>query len=150
MTEEIIIDGVDVSKCEWSGQIDLDINIICNSNSPKKCSSYCKDNPNCHYKQLAREKKKCEELRKWKEDVVNLFEKTCKCKYLDKESAYCSFYNKECTAINKCLYRNQQALADIKEISESVLKNVSKTCIETTPMYCVHKQILQKIREVGE
>ena len=36
----------------------------------------------------------------------------------------------------------------LQEISESVLKNVSKTCIETTPMYCVHKQILQKIREV--
>lgn len=62
--KQIIINGVDVSGCEWFGQIDLDINIICNSNSPKKCSGYCKDNPNCYYKQLAREKKKCEELRK--------------------------------------------------------------------------------------
>ena len=53
MTNKQIIDGVDVSGCEWSGQIDLDINIICNSNSPKKCSSYCKDNHNCYYKQLA-------------------------------------------------------------------------------------------------
>ena len=45
--KQIIIDGVDVSKCEWFEQIDLDINIICTSNSPKKCSGYCKDNPNC-------------------------------------------------------------------------------------------------------
>ena len=44
----------------------------------------------------------------------------------------------------------KNCLADIKEISESVLKNVSKICIETTPMYGIHKQILQKIREVGE
>ena len=36
MGKEIYIDGTDVSKCEWFGQIDLDINIICTSNSPKK------------------------------------------------------------------------------------------------------------------
>ena len=34
---------------------------------------------------------------------------------------------------------------DIKEISENVIKNVSDICIETTPMFCIHKQILQKI-----
>ena len=44
----------------------------------------------------------------------------------------------------------KNCLTEIKEISENVLKNVSARCIETTPMYCVHKQILQKIREVGE
>lgn len=64
MSEQIIIDGVDVSGCEWFGQIDLDINVICTSNSPKKCSAYCKDNPNCCYKQFVREKQECEELKK--------------------------------------------------------------------------------------
>ena len=143
MSKEIIINGVDVSGCEYYDKNRPSLTCTCEEYSCDECY-------NCYYKQLAREKKECEELRKWKEDVVNLFEKTCKCKYLDKESAYCSFYNKECTSINKCLYRNQQALADIKEISESVLKNVSKICIETTPMFGIHKQILQKIREVGE
>ena len=146
MTNKQIIDGVDVSGCEYCLKMTRYRCVI--QRGVYNC--LCEENPNCHYKQLAREKKECEELRKWKEDVVNLFEKTCKCKYLDKESAHCSFYNKECTAINKCLYRNQQAIADIKEISESVLKNVSKICIETTPMYGIHKQILQKIREIGE
>ena len=141
MTNKQIIDGVDVSGCEYYDEERPTLTCTCEEYPCSEC-------PNCYYKQLARKKKECGELRKWKEDVVNLFEKTCKCKYLDKESAYCSFYNKECTAINKCLYRNQQALADIKEISESVLKNVSKICIETTPMYGIHKQILQKIREV--
>lgn len=45
---------VDVSKCEWFRQIDLDINIICTLNNSKKHSSYCKDNPNCVFKQLKR------------------------------------------------------------------------------------------------
>ena len=47
------------------------------------------------------------------------------------------------------IQRLKKTLADIKEISENVLKNVSARCIETTPMYCVHKQIIQKINESG-
>ena len=59
-----IIDGIDVSMCEWFGQIDLDINIICTSNSPKKCSGYCKDNPNCVYKQLKHKEQKLKQIEK--------------------------------------------------------------------------------------
>lgn len=64
MTEKksIIIDNIDVSKCECSSQIDLDMNIICISNSPNKKSGYCKDNINCYFKQLARKTKECEKL----------------------------------------------------------------------------------------
>lgn len=41
MTKKIIIDGIDVSKCEYHG----------------KCSTYCCSvNPNCYFKQLARAK----------------------------------------------------------------------------------------------
>lgn len=55
MTEKkSIIDGIDVSKCECSSQIDLDENIICISNSPNKKSGYCKENTNCYFKQLER------------------------------------------------------------------------------------------------
>ena len=43
----------------------------------------------------------------------------------------------------------KQTLAEIKEISENVLKNVSDICIETTPMFFIHKQIIQKINESG-
>ena len=47
---EIIIDGVDVSKCEWFiNYTHLDYN--CNE-TPKSC--YCKNKPNCYYKQLQR------------------------------------------------------------------------------------------------
>ena len=44
----------------------------------------------------------------------------------------------------------KQTLDIIKEIAENVIKNVSDKCIETTPMYGVHKQIIQKISEVDE
>lgn len=39
----------------------------------------------------------------------------------------------------------KQTLTEIKEIAKNTIKNVSDRCIETTPMYSVHKQILQKI-----
>lgn len=71
MGKEIYIDGVDVSKCEWFGQIDLDINIICTSNSPKKCSGYCKDNPNCVYKQLKRKEQSEERLVKQMQTICD-------------------------------------------------------------------------------
>lgn len=48
----------------------------------------------------------------------------------------------------KQLDRYSQTLTEIKDIAEDVIKNVSDRCIETTPMYSVHKQILQKISEV--
>lgn len=44
----------------------------------------------------------------------------------------------------------EQTLIEVQEIAENVIKNVSDKCIETTPMYGVHKQIIQKISEVDE
>ena len=54
MTDKQIIDEVDVSWCEWIREIELDSEYICTCNSLNKTSSYCKDNPNCYYKQLKR------------------------------------------------------------------------------------------------
>ena len=90
--------------------------------------------------QLDQLKSKNDELEKWKENVINLFDKTCRCKYLNEESTYCSFYNKECIAINQCLYKNQQSLTEIKEIIEQGVK-IHDDII-------VSKQILQVISEV--
>ena len=141
MKTKQIIDEVDVSWCEWIREIELDSEYICTCNSLNKTSSYCKDNPNCYYKQLKRKEQECEELKKWKENVANLFDKTCRCKYLNEGNAHCSFYNKECIAINQCLYKNQQTLTEIKEL---LLKTPTDS-----PMHCVNAKgkILQKINE---
>lgn len=52
--KKIIIDGIDVTGCEWISEVGLDSEYICNCNSPNKTSGYCKYNPNCCYKQLKR------------------------------------------------------------------------------------------------
>lgn len=49
--EQIIIDGIDVSKCKYLP--------YCNDKQGN-----CAFEPNCYFKQLARKTKECEELRK--------------------------------------------------------------------------------------
>ena len=51
--------------------------------------------------------------------------------------------------VNERYDKLKQTITEIKDIAENVIKNVSDICIETTPMYCIHKQILQKINECG-
>ena len=68
----IIIDGVDVSGCEWytqgvTGMICADWHI----------SNDCCKNPNCYYKQLKRKEQECEELKekiKYMEEYIKTVE----------------------------------------------------------------------------
>ena len=69
MTEEIIIDGVDVSGCVKQGETVA--GITCGNGERIRLANeiitkhkLCKDNPNCVYKQLKRKEQKCEELEK--------------------------------------------------------------------------------------
>jgi len=54
--KEIIIDGVDVSGCEYY------CNGICNIPDVIETYDSCIDKDTCHYKQLQRKKAECEEL----------------------------------------------------------------------------------------
>ena len=56
-----------------------------------------------------------DDLKEWKRTVVDMFNRTCKCKYLNQESALCGLSGKACVAINECMYRKHQVLAKIKE-----------------------------------
>lgn len=78
MTDEIIIDGVDVAGCEYM----LNNKIQGKQHCPAKAMPYaketscicrksidtpynfCKHNPNCYYKQLKRLEQECEDLKK--------------------------------------------------------------------------------------
>lgn len=70
----LIVDGINVSKCcyiidydppEWQGTWGGAIH----KGACKVYSKDCKDNPNCHFKQLARKTQECEEL---KEEISKL------------------------------------------------------------------------------
>ena len=77
--EQIIIDGVDVRKCEYlkesfTGLICAD----CNK------SNDCSKSPNCYFKQLARKEQECKELKEKLEAYENLA-LHIKCPHCNKE-----------------------------------------------------------------
>lgn len=69
--EQIIIDGVDVSGCEYA----------CNSafgkngcKHPMMKNIYCSKNPNCYFKQLQRKTAECEKYEQALKDIKKAFE----------------------------------------------------------------------------
>ena len=67
MTDKIIIDGVDVSNCNYYSEMEFIRNYNGYTEYPDYCNisnSACSEHPNCHYKQLQRKTAECEELKK--------------------------------------------------------------------------------------
>lgn len=62
MIDKQIIDGVDVSGCSY-GEIKEGIFKCSCEYNVRSASMFCKDNPNCYYKQLKRKEQKNEELK---------------------------------------------------------------------------------------
>ena len=58
--EQIMINGVDVSGCEYACNTAFGKN---GCKHPMMKNIYCSKNPNCYFKQLARKTQECEELR---------------------------------------------------------------------------------------
>ena len=119
--KQIIIDGVDVSKCEyWSGSELGYCNIGLWANDG---THICECEIDCLYKQLKRKEKECEELKKAEE--------------------YDSRYNDmqaEIDCGNAIVEKYHKCLIEIKEIIEQ--------CVKIHDDIIVSKQILQKISEV--
>lgn len=107
--KEIIVDGVDVSECEKLGET---INgIACGlgkrirfANEIIIMHNLCKNNPNCHYKQLKHKEQECEELKKKKEEN----EKFYLTRYANKDS--------RCLELEHEQNKYKQALAEIEKI----------------------------------
>ena len=70
MSEEIIIDGIDVGKCNFLG-VKLTKKYMCTCGDIE----FCIDEPNCNYKNWKRKQQECEELRKYHNKCCEEFEK---------------------------------------------------------------------------
>ena len=62
--KEIIIDGVDVSGCEYYNKYDKTCREVNGNYDTDICEFDKCENSNCYYKQLKRKEQKCEELEK--------------------------------------------------------------------------------------
>jgi predicted RNase H-like nuclease len=79
MTDKVIIDGIDVCKCEFYCSTAKFHKCDCLGAKPRKDSTVenlnCEENPNCYFKQLARAKEEIEKLRNLQDDLVKENEK---------------------------------------------------------------------------
>lgn len=96
--KEVIINGVDVSKCQYFENVDQEMGCSLS------CCGACSTHPDCYFKQLKRAKRMCEELRKFQ-------------KYWNKiEQDNLRLVTKN----NIC----KQALDDIEQIAQTGLKPI--------------------------
>ena len=137
--KEIIIDGVDVSKCGHYhyGKCEIDYD---EWNNEIIRYNECQNNPNCHFKQLKRKERECEKLYiqlKADEEYHKEEENTLRKIIKNKEERNIELYKEN----NKL----KQTLTEIKEIAD---KDFRHTAWEEYAKQL--KQILQKISEVVE
>lgn len=161
MTDKQIIDG---KECRYWFRY--------NTDDYRKCSLRGKDDncdeiKDCFVKELlgklAQKEQECEELNTMLKDLSYENQKFCyqieeqtkqlepfKDEYFkDLDNIVIAKLAKKSIRITAENSKLEQTLTNIKEIAKNAIKNVSDMCIETTPMYGVYKQILQKISEVG-
>ena len=117
--KEIIIDGVDVSKCGHYHYGKCEINYDEWNNEIIRYNE-CQNNPNCYFKQLKRKEQECEKL---KEELQAQRDFTAH----EQKLIYCVAYDESCKTGNdckqkKCIFKDniklKQTLAEIKPIIE--------------------------------
>ena len=118
--EKIIIDGIDVSKCEYCLKMTKYRCTI--QRDVYKC--LCKENPNCYYKQLKRKEQECKELKK---ELQTQRAFTAH----EQKLIYCVAYDETCETGNeckqkKCVFKDRlkykQALDEIEKYLDAQQK----------------------------
>ena len=152
--KEIIIDGIDVSKCGHYhyGKCEIDYD---EWNNEIIRYNECQNNPNCYFKQLKPKEQECEELKK----TVMYKCPQCGEEYLSPIGA--SLYEENNNLKEeKAKYYQQtldveiqinellQTLAEIKEIAEENIRIADLEGLNGVYRRGLAKQILQKISEV--
>ena len=158
--DKVIIDGVDVSECKY-----YDDGVCCNND----VMSISCENTDCIYKQLKRLEQENEKLKKELEkhksmiahNLKPLFDSDFQNKLkeleqenerLKKEVETWNYQADKRAELSNIWFNTaetyKQALQEIREIAKEQLQDVSDRCINTTPMYIVHKHIIDKINEV--
>lgn len=164
MTEkQIIIDGVDVSGCEYYNKDDKTCREVNGNYDTDICEFDKCENSNCYYKQLARKEQECEELKKIineaknsKLDLKRQNEELQKeNKRLREEREKAKNYNLEYgKLLIKATNKNNKLSKTLTEIKE-IVEQQCNIYLELIPIdeykdceKCWQDKILQKISEV--
>lgn len=116
--KQIIIDGVDVSKCEFS----LDcIGIICELKNGRTDKCSCSDYPHCYFKQLARKTQEYNDLLEQHKELDDRANRMIEEKYN---------LSIECVELKGNLRATLRKYKKVLEKIEEVVKEMHSICIE--------------------
>ena len=123
MTDKKIIDGIDVSECEFYCEEYCNLSNDRNERLPfaEKCTGYS----DCCYKQLKHKEQECEELKKANDGILTTIR-----------------------ILAKNNIKLREILAEIKEIAEANIRIADLEGLNGVYRRGLAKQILQKISEV--
>ena len=141
--KQIIIDGIDVSGCSY-GEIEKDIFKCSCEYNVRSASMFCKDNPNCYYKQLKAKEQECEELKS-----------RLNCRCFDP-----SINNNRCISYNRIAEDYER---DLKQLDQLKVELEQEKAVKETYLACYKakhediegalfklKQTLTEIKEIAE
>ena len=154
MTEEIIINGVDVSWCVKQGETVA--GITCGNGERIRLANeiitkhkLCKDNPNCYYKQLQREKQNSQESRDISIKEFNRAEELNT--LLKRKEQECEELKHKVELMMDCasckVDEYKQTLTEIKEIAKENIRIADLEGLNSVYRRGLATQILQKISE---
>ena len=138
--EQVIINKIDVSECEHLTETrHCKAQMAVMGTDANRCKCF----PNCHYKQLVREKEECEKLKKQyncyacdtcngKEDYIQL-KKHC-------ENAIKALHNKQ-AELNRLKADNKQLKEELSKVYEDI--KLSPLCYKCDEEECLQKEINQ-------
>ena len=157
--KQIIIDGVDVSGCDFYDKnkkycltLKMDTrgfkNSSCFSGDFQKCiqdskvcpNTFCDNNPNCYYKQLKAKEQECEELKEEIDDLKEIIQR-----HDNDNNALLSEFEDDLVDYYR---RYKECLTEIKEIAEENIRIADLEGLNGVYRRGLAKQILQKISEV--
>ena len=153
--KQIIIDNVDVSGCEfYIDSKNLEFNC---KQTPQ--SYFCKNQPNCYYKQLKRKEQECEMLKKKLKPKL----KNAHCAYFDWQTGWCKAKEfTRCNPIGCKLYTIDElsTIVDLQRQLDQLKAEFDKkelifAGVETSNRLLIEKnnklkQTLTEIKEIAE
>lgn len=151
MTDKTIIDGVDVSGCNMrraDGYCDLFYAELQSDKDELEYGPNCADNPNCHYKQLARKTKVIDALKKaviLKEN--NRYVQTC---LLARKTEECERLKMQynCSACGDC--NGKEDYKNMKRHIESALRQLQAEKQKAEGLQKDNKELKERVKELVE
>lgn len=156
MSEQIIIDGVDVSGCEFRF---CTYGCDCmSSNRETKVlteSAHCSDNHNCYYKQLKRKEQEYEELRQYHNKCCEEFEKE-KQNLIDRYNQFSKdffigkYCKKEYCDLLKAKEKEYEELKKQRQADKGLITSTGKMNYQLIQEYDKLKNCLTEIKGIAE